>query len=345
MKKKIALITGINGQDGAYLANLLLKKNYQVHGLIRRSSTFKLQRLDYLKIRERIKFHAAELNEYRLIEQILKKLKPNLIFNLAAQSFVKYSFDNPNYTFDINFKSVLNMLDIIKQNNLDVKFYQASTSEMFGNSKKIFQNEKTKFNPESPYASSKVAAHHTIQNYRKSYNLNFYTGILFNHESFLRGREFVTKKIINGLIKIKNGKLKPIKLGNIHSKRDWGHAEDYVEAMYKIITSKKPDDYVVATGKTYSVKDFLIKACLQLDINPIFKTNKNKTQCYDKNTGILIAVTDKKYLRVNDLTYLRGDSSKIKKKLNWAPKNNLENLIQKMIKDEIKFYNPNIEYL
>lgn len=339
MKKNKVLITGINGQDGAYLANYLLKKKYRVFGILRRSSNFKLNRLEFLNIRDKISFFHCELEEHKNLEMIIKKIKPNYIFNLAAQSFVKYSFENPDYTLRVNTIAVLNILEIIRRNNLNIKFYQASTSEMYGNTGLDMQDENTKFSPDSPYAISKLAAHNLVKNYREAYNIFCCSGILFNHESFLRGIEFVTKKIVYGLVEIRFGSKKPVKLGNIYSKRDWGHAEDYVEAMFKIINSKKPSDFVVCTGKTYSIKKFFIIAAKKIGFEPIFSGTKLNEKCYDKKTGKLLLSIDKKYYREKDLIYLRGSSKKIKRQLNWKPKHNLESLIRNMVKLELENFN------
>ena len=341
MKKKKVFITGINGQDGAYLSSFLIKKNYEVHGLLRRSSNFKLSRIDYFNIRNKITFHHSELNEFKNVEDIIKKVKPDIIYNLAAQCFVQYSFSNPGYTFDINFHSVLNMLEIIRRNKMDTKFYQASTSEMFGNTKVDMQNESTSFNPSSPYAISKLAAHNLINNYRESYNKFFCSGILFNHESFLRGIEFVTKKIVDGLVRVIYENYPPVRLGNLDSKRDWGFAGDYVEAMHLIMAYKKADDYVVATGKTYSIRQFIKITCGMLGIKPVFEGKGLNEICYDKKNGKKIIIIDKKYFRVQDVDRLKGNSYKIKTILKWKPKFNFENLVEHMVKEEIENFNSN----
>ena len=335
MKKKKAFITGVNGQDGAYLSRLLISKNYEVHGLLRRSSTYKVERLDYLGIKDNLTYHHSELNEYKNIEFIIKKIKPDVIYNLAAQSFVQYSFGNPNYTFEINFNSVLNILELIRREKMSTKFYQASTSEMFGNSVLNSLNENSSFNPASPYAISKTASHYLVKNYRDAYNKFFCNGILFNHESYLRGIEFVTKKIVNGLVnfKYKNGPL--LKLGNLDSKRDWGHAEDYVEAIYLIMNYKNADDYVVATGETRSVRDFIILASELIGMKLIFVNSGVKEYCIDKKTNKKVLCIDKKYFRDNELHRLNGNPKKIKKKLNWKPKYNFQNLVEDMVRREI----------
>jgi len=335
MKQKKAIITGINGQDGAYLAKLLLEKKYKVYGVIRRSSNYKLHRLDYLGIKNKVNYYHSELNEFKNIEQFILKTKPDVIYNLAAQSFVQYSFGNPSYSFDINFDSVLNMLEVIVRNNLNIKFYQASTSEMFGNTNVDTQNENTMFNPASPYAISKLSSHYLIKNYRSSFKKFFCSGILFNHESYLRGIEFVTKKIVHGIVNQYYGNGSCIKLGNLDSFRDWGHAEDYVKAMYLIMNAKKPDDYVVATGKTYSIRDFIKAVCNFIGIPIVFKGNGINEVCIDKRNGKKIISVDKKYFRINELYRLKGDPRKIKKNLKWKQKYNFNSLVEDMVQREI----------
>ncbi|WP_435097278.1 GDP-mannose 4,6-dehydratase [Candidatus Pelagibacter bacterium nBUS_27] len=338
MKKKIALITGVNGQDGAYLSELLIKKNYNVHGILRRTANYKLGRLEYLNVIKKINFHHSELNEYKNIENLIKKIKPDVIFNLAAQSFVQYSFDNPFYTSEVNYHSVLNMLETIRRNKMDTKFYQASTSEMFGNTNSDKQNETTKFYPASPYAISKVSSHYLIGHYRKAYDAFFCSGILFNHESYLRGIEFVTKKIVNGLAKIIYENAPPIKLGNLDSKRDWGFAGDYVKAMELMISAKKADDYVVATGQTYSIREFIKTACYFLDIKPVFVGKGLNEVCYDRSNKKKLIIIDKKYFRENELHRLKGDPSKIMKDLKWKRTYNFKDLVEHMVKKEVDYF-------
>ena len=340
MKKKV-FITGINGQDGSYLANHLLKKNYDVYGLIRRGSTNRLYRLEYFNIVEKIKFFYGELNEYQLVQDIILSLKPDLIFNLAAQSFVKYSFDNPIYTYEINTTSVLNILECLRKNKLrKTKFYNASTSEMFGNiaNKKGLINEKTPMNPCSPYGSSKASAYNLVKIYRESYNLFVCSGILFNHESPLRGEEFVTRKIIKNLVRQKYGFGKILNLGNLDSQRDWGHAKDYVNAMYKMLMNKKPQDYVIGTGTTKTVREFLKIVLQKLDFDFEFKKQDGIEYCINKKNSKKIMQTNRKYFRENELNYLKADSSLAKKDLKWMPKINIEELIDDMISYEKKTF-------
>ena len=345
MKKKVALITGITGQDGSYLAKALLKKNYEVHGLVRRSSVHKWQRLKFLQIIEKLNLVYGEMSEKVFIQKLIKNLKPDVMFNLAAQSFVQYSFDNPAYTNQVNYDAVKNMTQCIIKNKLDTKFYQASTSEMFGNTNTTFQNEKTKFRPVSPYADSKLKSHMLIKNLRKTKNFFFCSGILFNHESPLRGSEFVTKKIISTLVAIKKGENKILELGNIYAKRDWGYAGDYIKAMMLMTESNRPEDFVVATGKSISVKEFIIKACEYLNLNIIFRGNELNERCYLKKNNKLIIKINKKYFRKKELYSLKGDCEKIKKTLGWRHESSIDDLIKKMIDGEQILRKSNLKYI
>tara|TARA_B100001121_G_scaffold263625_1_gene244583 strand:+ start:116 stop:1159 length:1044 start_codon:yes stop_codon:yes gene_type:complete len=345
MKKKVALITGINGQDGSYLAKFLLEKNFKIYGISRRTSNYKFQRLKYLGIFDKIKIIYGDIVEYEYFSKIIKNLKPDYLFNLAAQSFVDYSFDNKFTTYEVNNKAVYNMLETIKNFSVKTKFYQASTSEMYGNSKKKFQNETTEFNPISPYAVSKVSAHDLVRIYRNSFKIFACSGILFNHESPLRGPEFVTKKIISSLVRVKHKNAKPVELGNLYSFRDWGYVEDYVEAIYKIINHSKPDDFVVGTGVSTSILDFFKLACEEIGLNPVFHKKGVKKYCYDKKTKKKIMIVKKQFFRDQELHYLKADIKKIKKTLNWRPKTNLRKLVKKMINYELeKIKNPQEEH-
>lgn len=333
MKKKKILITGINGQDGAYLANFLLnkKKNIKIYGLVRRTANYKLNRLECFGIEKKIELIYSDICEYDNINKILNNIKPDVLFNLAAQSFVDYSFTNPKTTFQINTEAVFNMLETIKQLKLDTKFYQASTSEMYGNSNKLRQNESTPFSPVSPYGISKAQSFELVKTYRNVFNIFASNGILFNHESPYRGSEFVTKKIISSLTKIKKGSREVLNLGNIDSARDWGYAGDYMFAIDKIMKNNKPDDFVVATGKTISVRDFFLKSCNELKLN-VVKDNKKGREVYiNRDNNRLIMVVNKKLFRQNELNYLCGDYSKIKKQLGWKPKSDINDLIKIMV--------------
>ena len=340
--KKIALIFGVTGQDGAYLAKLLLKKNYIVHGVKRRSSSFNTKRIDdiYKDIHKKTNFylHHGDLSDSLSVLKIIKKIKPNEIYNLGAQSHVGVSFEVPEYTANVDGLGALRILDAILSLGLKkkVKFYQAGTSEMFGYSKPP-QSENTYFYPRSPYAAAKLYAHWITVNYREAYDIFACNGILFNHESPLRGETFVTKKIVSGLCKIVlsgNGKLY---LGNLYSKRDWGHAEDYVEAMWKMLQQKIPSDYVIATGKQYSVKYFIKLVCEELGLKLIWKGRGLNEKAYLNKKNIISI--DKRYFRPTEVDTLLGDYTKAKKILKWTPKNDIKSLVKDMVSEEMKFIN------
>ena len=334
--KKIALIFGVTGQDGSYLSRLLLKKGYQVHGVKRRSSSLNTKRIDdiYQDIHEAKNFilHYGDLTDGQSISQLIYKIKPTEIYNLAAQSHVAVSFELPEYTMMANALGTLKLLEAIRTVNPKIKFYQAGTSEMFGASPPP-QNEKTPFYPRSPYAVSKLSAHWMTINYREAYNIYACNGILFNHESPIRGETFVTQKIIQGLIKIKTGKQKKLYLGNLYAKRDWGHAKDYVNAMWLMLQQKKPDDFVIATGKSYTVKKFIEIAAKKLNMNIIWKGKGLFEKCY-WNKMCIIEVK-KKYFRPSEVNYLKGDPSKAKKLIRWKPEYDIYSLIDEMINQEI----------
>jgi len=342
MKKKIALITGISGQDGAYLAQFLLKKKYKVIGTDRRSARSNFWRLRRLGIENQIIFEEMELGENCEIDRIFKKYKNiNEVYNLAAQSFVATSFNSPVNTSNITGIGALRILESIRNFNPKIKFYQASSSEMYGEILEKYQNETTPLNPRSPYAISKVFAHFVTKNYREAYNMFAVSGILFNHESPLRGEEFVTRKITLGLVKLLNNDLDCLELGNINAKRDWGYAKEYVELMWSMLQKKKAEDFVIATGRHHSIKDF-IEECLKI-LNIKAKwigngLNKRLIRIDDKKTIIKI---NPKYFRPSEVNLLHGDASKAKKKLNWKPKINLKKLVKIMIDDEIKYYKNN----
>ena len=342
MKKKIALIFGITGQDGAYLSELLLKKNYVVNGVIRRSSSFNTGRIDHLyqdpheKNRNFI-LHYGDVTDAISVSSLIKKIKPVEIYNLAAQSHVAVSFEVPEYTANADAIGALRILEAIKFHKFEkkTKFYQAGTSEMFGKVLEVPQNEKTPFYPRSPYGVSKVYAHWITVNYREAHNIFACNGILFNHESPIRGETFVTKKIVSALCKIKKKKQKKLFLGNLNAKRDWGHARDYVLAMWKMLQMKKPDDYVISTGKQYSIKDFANLVMLELDIKFSWKGKGINAKCYDIN-GNCIIECDKAYFRPLEVDTLLGDSSKARKILKWKPKTHIKELVKEMVKVELK---------
>ena len=337
---KKAIIFGITGQDGSYLAEYLIKKKYQVHGIKRRTSTPNTSRIDH--IFDSVNFnnknlilHHGDLSDSGSLYRIINEVNPDEIYNLAAQSHVKISFQIPEHTSDINALGPLRILEIIRHyKKKKIKFYQASSSEMFGKSKPP-QNEKTLFQPRSIYAISKVFAYHSVIHYREAYNMHACNGILFHHESPRRGVNFVTKKIVQGLIRIKNGKQKTLILGNLYAKRDWGHAKDYVESMWKILQNKKADDFVIATKTSKSVKDFINICAKKLDIKLTWKFKGLKEIAIDSKTKKTIIRVDKKYFRQTEVDNLSGDYKKAKKILKWKPKYSFDNLVEDMIKNEI----------
>ena len=340
MKKKIALIYGVTGQDGSYLAKFLLKKNYIVHGIKRRASSLNTSRIDDIYQDPHIKknnffLHYGDLTDSLSILKNIKLLQPDEIYNLGAQSHVGVSFEVPEYTANVDAIGTLRILDSIKTLKLEkkTKFYQAGTSEMFGASIPP-QNEKTPFYPRSPYAAAKLYAHWITINYREAYGIYACNGILFNHESPVRGETFVTQKIVKGLCDIKKKKLKKIYLGNLYAKRDWGHAEDYIYAMWKMLQMKKPKDYVIATGKQYTVKEFVNLVCKELKIKVSWNGKKNKEKAYWNNKPII--EIDKKYYRPTEVNSLKGDFSLAKKDLKWKPKINIKALIKDMVDSELK---------
>ena len=333
---KTALITGISGQDGAYLSKFLLKKKYKIIGLDRRSSRDDRWRLNYLEVEKSISYEYLDLLEISSIERIFDKYKIDEVYNLAAQSFVGSSFDVPISTCDVNGLGALRILEVIRNKNKKIKFYQASSSEMFGDVLEIPQNEHTGFNPQSPYAVSKVFAHYITQNYRSSYGIFACSGILFNHESPLRGEEFVTRKITLGLAKIVSGEINCLYLGNINAKRDWGYAEDYVEAMWKMMQMKKGDDYVIAMNKTYSVKDFINEAIKHYNLKIIWKGKGVNERAINLQNNRTIIKINPKFFRPAEVNYLRGNPSKAKKILKWKPKVSFKELVEIMSKAEIK---------
>ena len=337
MKK--AIIFGITGQDGAYLAKLLLSKRYIVHGVKRRSSSFNTSRIDdiYKDTHQKSNFflHYGDLTDSLSVLRLIKKISPDEIYNLGAQSHVGVSFETPEYTANVNAIGALRILDSIKTLGLEnrIKFYQAGTSEMFGASKPP-QNEKTKFYPRSPYAIAKLYAHWITINYRQAYNMYACNGILFNHESPMRGETFVTRKIIKALCKIKKNNPEILYLGNLYSKRDWGHAKDYVIAMWKILQKKIPKDYVIATGKQYTVKYFINMVAKELKLQIKWSGKGFKEQAYINNN--LVIKIDKKYFRPTEVNSLLGDSSKARKELNWKPKFDIKLLVKDMVREELK---------
>ena len=341
MKKK-ALIFGVTGQDGSYLSEILLKKNYEVHGVKRRSSSINTQRVDHIyqdphEYKRRFILHYGDITDSTSVSKIIKTVKPNEIYNLAAQSHVAVSFEVPEYTANADALGTLRILEAIKFHNLTkkTKFYQAGTSEMFGKVQSVPQNEKTGFYPLSPYGIAKLYAYWITKNYREAYDIFASNGILFNHESPRRGETFVTKKIISALYKIKIGKQKKLFLGNLNAKRDWGHAKDYCLAMWKILQQKKPDDFVIATGKQYSIKQFVNIVAKELNIKIFWKGKGIQEKGYNSEKKVIIEC-DKNYIRPLDVNTLLGDAKKARKKLKWKPTANVVDLIREMINFEVE---------
>ena len=335
MKK--ALITGITGQTGSYLAKLLLEKNYIVYGIKRRTSTInnstsRLEELINFKkfYNKKLFIFYGDLNDYYSLKSIVDKTNPDEIYNLAAQSHVQISFELPEYTSKVNAIGVLNLLNIIKDNKKKIKFYQASTSEMFGNQNKMPLTENSIMDPASPYGASKLFAYHLVKNYRESYNIFASNGILFNHESPLRGENFVTRKITIGLSRIYYGLNNILELGNLDSKRDWGHARDYALAIWKILQLKKPVDIVICSGKNYSVRDFLKECFKYLKIKIKFSGKKLNEKIYDKNNKLWVKV-NKKYIRPKDIDNLIGSAAFAKKIIGWKNKTSFKSLVKEMM--------------
>jgi GDPmannose 4,6-dehydratase len=323
--KKRALITGITGQDGSYLAELLLDKGYEVYGIVRPASVFNTERIDHLLLddsKNNKVFHTiwGDITDSSNLNRILEKVQPHEIYNLAAQSHVKVSFDIPEYTAEVDAIGTLRFLDAIKDTGLDTRFYQASTSELFGKVQEIPQNEKTPFYPRSPYGVAKLYAHWIIINYREAYDLYAVSGILFNHESPRRGGTFVTRKITTAVSKIVLGMQEDLLLGNLSAKRDWGYAPEFVEGMWRMLQQDKPVDYVLATGETHTVREFVELAFKYLDVM-LDWTGENEDEVgIDRKTGKILVRVDPYYYRPTEVELLIGDASKAKEELGWEPK-------------------------
>jgi len=335
MKK--ALITGITGQDGSYLTELLLEKGYEVHGMVRRTSTFNTSRINHLYQDAHINgvklfLHYGDLSDGSNINRLIEKIQPDEIYHLGAQSHVKVSFELPEYTADVTGLSTVRILDAIKKKGLKTKFYQASSSEMFGKVTETPQVETTPFHPRSPYGCAKIFAYWMTRNYREGYNIFACNGILFNHESERRGETFVTRKITRGLARIKLGKEKQLYLGNLDAKRDWGYAKDYVEGMWKMLQKKEPSDYILATNETHSVREFVEKTAKYLDICLVWQNKGIKEKGIDRKTGKAIIKIDPIYFRPAEVDLLQGNYSKAKRELKWKPKVKFDELVKIMAK-------------
>jgi GDPmannose 4,6-dehydratase len=343
MKK--ALITGITGQDGSYLTEFLLKKGYEVHGMIRRSSSFNTERIDHLyrdpHDKKALVLHYGDLSDGSNLNRVLEKVEPQEIYNLGAQSHVRVSFDLPKYTGDVTGLGTLRLLDAIRETEIKTKFYQASSSEMFGIAHELPLKETSLFHPRSPYGCAKVFAYWITRNYRESYNLFASNGILFNHESERRGETFVTRKITRGLSRVKARIEDKIYLGNLDAKRDWGHAADYVRGMWLILQHKEPDDFVLATNEFHTVREFAEEAAKHLDMDLVWKGKGVNEKGVDRKTGKVIIEIDPRYFRPAEVDVLLGDYSKAKKKLGWKPEIKFKELVKRMVDHDFAKVNNN----
>lgn len=334
---KKALITGITGQDGSYLAELLLEKGYEVHGMIRRASYFNRDRIEH--IYERAKndgvpffLHYGDMSDSSNMNRMLERVEPHEIYNLAAQSHVRVSFEVPEYTADVDATGTLRLLDAIKESGLECRFYQASTSELYGKVREIPQTETTPFYPRSPYAAAKLYAYWIVVNYREAYNLHASNGILFNHESPRRGENFVTRKITIGAAAVKTGKKKHITMGSLDSKRDWGYAPDYVEAMWRMLQQETPDDYVIATGEMHSVREFIEKAFAALEMTIAWEGSGADEVGIDRKSGRTVVQIHPRFYRPTEVEQLMGNAGKARKQLGWEPTVQFDRLVELMVK-------------
>ena len=327
---KVALITGITGQDGSYLAELLLSKGYEVHGIVRRSSLINTHRIDHLY--QNIKLHYGDLTDSTNIVRVIQKVQPDEIYNLGAQSHVKVSFEMPEYTGDVDAMGTLRILEAVRLLGLEdrIRIYQASTSELYGLVQEVPQRETTPFYPRSPYGVAKLYGYWIVKNYRESYGLHASSGILFNNESPRRGETFVTRKITRGLARISVGEQDVLSLGNLDARRDWGHAKDFVEAMWLMLQQDEPDDYVIATGVQYSVRDFVNEAAPYFGMKIVWEGEGLDEVGIDKNTGRKVIDVNPKYFRPAEVETLLGDASKAKEKLGWEPKTSFKQLVEDM---------------
>ncbi len=341
MKK--ALITGITGQDGSYLTELLLEKGYEVHGLVRRASSFNTRRIDHLledshSVDARLRTHYGDLIDSSNLNRVLESVAPDEIYNLGAQSHVHISFQIPEYTAEATGVGTLRLLDAIKETRLRTRFYQASSSELFGKALEVPQNEKTPFYPRSPYACAKLYAFWTTVNYREAYHLYACNGILFNHESPRRGEIFVTRKVTRAVARIAKGTQERLFIGNLHARRDWGFAKDYVEAMWLMLQQEEPDDYVIATNETHTVRELCEKAFAQVGIELVWRGRGVDEKGHDRKTNRLLVEVDPKYFRPTEVDVLQRDYSKAKKKLGWQPKVSFDEVVRMMVEHDLEHF-------
>lgn len=340
--KKVALISGITGQDGSYLTEQLLEKGYEVHGIIRRNSTDSKGNLSiksgFHNPFKEVNLHYGDVTDSSNIDRIISTIKPDEIYNLAAQSHVRISFDLPEYTANVDAMGTLRFLESIKNNNLTekTKFYQASTSELYGEVQEVPQTEKTPFYPRSPYAVAKMYSYWIVVNYREAYNMHASNGILFNHESFRRGNSFITKKVVTHAVDILRGEKEKMYLGNLYSKRDWGYAPEYTDAMWRILQQEKPSDYVIATGETHTIKELVQEVFLNLGENIIWKGEGIDEKGILESTNKVVLEIDPFYFRPTEVNLLIGDSSKAKEVLGWEATTRFKELVKIMVEDEIK---------
>ena len=335
---KRALITGITGQDGSYLTEFLLEKGYEVYGIVRRSSMFNRNRLEHLLSNPNLKLLYGDLTDSSNLNRILEKVQPSEIYNLAAQSHVGVSFEVPEYTAEVDATGTLRFLDAIKDSHINTRFYQASTSELYGKVREVPQTENTPFYPRSPYAVAKLYAYWIVVNYREAFGIHASNGILFNHESPRRGENFVTRKITLGVAKIKAGKDKTIFLGNLDARRDWGYAPDYVRMMWMMLQQPEPDDYVVATNEMHTVREFVEKSFSFAGVEILWEGEKEKEVGRDKKTGNVVVAVDPKFYRPAEVEQLLGDPKKAKQKLGWEPTVKFEKLVEIMTKSDLELY-------
>ncbi|MEK6794992.1 MAG: GDP-mannose 4,6-dehydratase [Spirochaetota bacterium] len=339
MKK--ALITGITGQDGSYLAELLIEKGYEVHGIVRRASVFNTERIEHLYRDPHnknvvMKLHYGDLTDSSNLNRIIEKVEPNEIYNLGAQSHVQVSFEVPEYTAEVDAVGTLRLLDAIKEVGIKTKFYQASTSELYGKVQETPQKETTPFYPRSPYAVAKLYAYWVTVNYREAYNMYACNGILFNHESPRRGKTFVTRKITTAVARIKKGKQDKIFLGNLDAKRDWGYAKDFIEGMWLMLQQDTPDDFVLATGETHTVREFCEKAFRAAGMEIAWRGDGVNEKAIDTNSGKPVIEIDPRYFRPTEVDLLLGDPAKAKQKLGWVPKVTFEELVSMMVQYDLE---------
>jgi GDPmannose 4,6-dehydratase len=335
---KKALITGITGQDGSYLTEFLLEKGYKVYGIVRRASMFNRHRLEHLHNNKNLTLLYGDLTDSSNLNRILEKVQPDEIYNLAAQSHVGVSFEVPEYTAEVDAVGTLRFLDAIKDSHLNTRFYQASTSELYGKVQEVPQTEKTPFYPRSPYAVAKLYAYWIVVNYREAFNIHASNGILFNHESPRRGENFVTRKITLGVAKIKAGKEDTIYLGNLDAKRDWGYAPDYVRMMWMMLQQDTPDDYVVATNEMHTVREFIEKSFMISGVEVVWEGLAEKERGIDRKTGKTIVAVDPKFYRPTEVEQLLGNPLKAKQKLGWEPKVKFEELVEIMTRADLELF-------